>query len=107
MQILPETNKLLRKKYFIFSRLRDVESATAEGLKKIVDDSFEQSEIDFKKKMVAMCSDGASVNLGVKKGLAVLLRTDGCPWLVAIHCMNHRYYSIQASLTASSNLQEL
>ena len=33
--------------------------------------------------------DGASVNLGVHKGVAALLKNE-CPWLTAIHCFNHR-----------------
>ena len=33
--------------------------------------------------------DGASVKLGVHKGVTNLLR-DASPWLIAIHCFNHR-----------------
>ena len=33
--------------------------------------------------------DGASVNLGVHKGVATLLR-DTSPWLVVVHCFNHK-----------------
>ena len=32
--------------------------------------------------------DGASVNLGIHKGLASLLK-DESPWLTAVHCFNH------------------
>jgi len=41
------------------------------------------------KKLVSICVDGAAVNLGVRHGLAALIKKD-VPWLVAIHCMNHR-----------------
>ena len=33
--------------------------------------------------------NGAAVNLGRRHGMAALLRED-VPWLVAIHCLNHR-----------------
>ena len=33
--------------------------------------------------------DGASVNLGIHRGVATLLKNE-CPWLTAIHCFNHR-----------------
>ena len=33
--------------------------------------------------------NGASVNLGVYKGVATLLR-DASPWLIVVHCFNHR-----------------
>ena len=40
-------------------------------------------------KVGRICVDGAAVNLGVRRGLVALLRED-LPWLVAIHCLNHR-----------------
>ena len=39
--------------------------------------------------MVSACVDGAAINLGVHRGLVALLQED-MPWLVAIHCFNHR-----------------
>ena len=33
--------------------------------------------------------DGAAVNLGVHRGLTALLQVE-MPWLVSMHCMNHR-----------------
>jgi hypothetical protein len=41
--------------------------------------------------MVKLCVDGAAVNLnlGIRRGVVALLRAD-MPWLVAIHCLNHR-----------------
>ncbi len=38
---------------------------------------------------MAIGADGANVNMGQKKGLVALLK-DNIPWLVAIHCLNHR-----------------
>ena len=40
-------------------------------------------------RLVSLCVDGAAVNLGIRHGLAALLRGE-LPWLVAIHCLNHR-----------------
>ena len=43
--------------------------------------------------------DGAAVNLGRRHGMAVLLWED-VPWLVAIHCLNHRLeLGVQNALT--------
>ena len=39
--------------------------------------------------MVCLCVDGVAVNLGVRRGVVTLLR-ENIPWLVAIHCLNHR-----------------
>ena len=39
--------------------------------------------------MACLCVDGAAINLGVRCGMAALHRED-MPWLVVIHCLNHR-----------------
>ena len=44
---------------------------------------------DFRDRLVCLCVDGIAVNLGVRHGMAALLRED-VPWLVAIHCLNHQ-----------------
>ena len=47
-----------------------------------------------------LCTDGASVNLGSKNGLAAKLREDSITWLKAIHCFNHRLeLAVKDSLT--------
>lgn len=40
------------------------------------------------KAMVGFCSDGASVNMGSRAGVATLLKED-VPWLIVVHCFNH------------------
>ena len=44
---------------------------------------------DYRERLVCLCVDGAAVNLGHRHGVAALLQED-VPWLVAIHCLNHR-----------------
>ncbi|XP_055954772.1 uncharacterized protein LOC126810667 [Patella vulgata] len=39
--------------------------------------------------VIFLGADGASVNMGVNRGLAVQLRED-IPWLISVHCFNHR-----------------
>ena len=44
---------------------------------------------DWKSRLIAFGSDGASVNLGRKGGVAALLKQT-IPHLLGIHCMAHR-----------------
>ena len=44
---------------------------------------------EWEKKLVGFGSDGASVNVGVRAGVATRLK-DRIPHLVAIHCIAHR-----------------
>ncbi|XP_071835235.1 zinc finger protein 862-like [Apostichopus japonicus] len=70
--------------------LNDVEHGTAEGLKKVLEETFAKMDMgNFKTHLVGLGADGANVNLGKKKGLAALLRAE-IPWLVSVHCFNHR-----------------
>lgn len=63
---------------------------TANGLVAAIEASFSDLGIqNWHCKLVAMLSDGASVNLGQKKGVAALLKSKS-PWLITIHCFNHR-----------------
>ena len=67
-----------------------IADATASGLKSLLEISFLDLGIDdWKQRLVSMCVDGAAVNLGVRRGLATILREE-VPWLIAIHCLNHR-----------------
>ncbi len=70
-------------------QLKDVLDATAPGILKLLVETFAAFGVDLMKKLVSICVDGAAVNLGVRHGLAALIKKD-VPWLVAIHCMNHR-----------------
>ena len=74
-----------------FLRLKNVQNASAEGLKEVVTSAFIELDIDnLSRKLVGFCADGAAVNLGKKKGLSALLKQDKHPWLVTVHCLNHR-----------------
>ena len=41
-------------------------------------------------KLISCTADGASVNFGDETGLLCQFEDDDCPWLVKIHCVNHR-----------------
>ena len=45
---------------------------------------------ELREKMVFLASDGASVNSGVKTGLAVKFRESGQEWLLFVWCLSHR-----------------
>ena len=83
--------------YFVGSLLDmcDFGGVGADSLKKGIDSIFEVngsiplSESNYLKKLVSATSDGAAVNFGHQKGLMVRL-SEGCIWLIKIHCRNHR-----------------
>ena len=53
--------------------------------------------------------DGASepsVNLGVHKGVAALLKNE-CPWLTAVHCFNHRIELAAKDAFGNSGFEEI
>ena len=52
-------------------------------------ESFNNFGIDLTHKLVSICVDGAAANLIIHNGLSTLLKQD-LPWLIAVHCMNHR-----------------
>ena len=73
-----------------FLALRDVQDTTAEGVIDCINETFLNLGVDdWKKKLGSVCMDGAAVNLGVRRGVAARLRTE-MPWLVSVHCFNHR-----------------
>ena len=47
------------------------------------------SDEDWKKKLVAVGTDGAAVMVGKKTGVVVCLKEDR-DWVVGIHCLSHR-----------------
>ncbi|KAJ8310550.1 hypothetical protein KUTeg_012415 [Tegillarca granosa] len=68
----------------------DIKNANVKGILKTIDNAFEKSNIDnWKEKVVGFGSDGASVNLGFKGGVAALLKHD-VPHLISVHCVAHR-----------------
>lgn len=70
-----------------FLVIKAVKHANAEGIVKSVKESLREFNIEGKS-IVAFCSDGASVNMGRRGGVATLLKEDA-PWLIVIHCLNH------------------
>ena len=74
-----------------FIALKDVPSQDADGIKSAILQAFKDIGMpELKDKIVFLASDGASVNSGVKKGLAVKFREDGLDWLVFVWCLSHR-----------------
>ena len=64
------------------------------------------AKLDLRKRLVSICVDGAAVNLGVRHGLSALLKED-MPWLVAVHCMNHRLELTAKDACITSFLDEI
>lgn len=58
---------------------------------KVLIKSFLDIGLDnFKERLIGFMSDGASVNFGQKAGLLTKLRESEMPWIIGIHCPNHR-----------------
>ena len=74
-----------------FMKLNKVYDATAAGLTELLKDTMAEIIPGLGKTqyIVGFGADGASVNMGVRKGIAVRLQ-DEYPWLLPIHCFNHR-----------------
>ena len=63
----------------------------AKGLKETIELAFSRNGLaDFSSKLYGFNVDGASVDMGIHRGLAVLLR-ENAPWLTVVHCFNHRF----------------
>lgn len=70
--------------------IEDIQNANAQGILNCIEKSFERAEIaDWKSNLVGFGSDGASVNLGSKGGVAALLKNE-VPHLISVHCIAHR-----------------
>jgi len=70
--------------------IEDVEHATAEGILQKIEESFDRNRLpNWKDKLIGFGSDGASVNLGCRGGIAALIKRD-VPHLVITHCIAHR-----------------
>lgn len=95
-----------------FFKLSDVHDATAQGLRQTILDSYEEimgegeGQNEFQKKLIGLCCDGASVNMGKNRGLATLLKADS-PWLVTMHCMNHRLELALKDAFSQSYVEEI
>ncbi|XP_066928483.1 zinc finger protein 862-like [Clytia hemisphaerica] len=74
-----------------FIALKDVPSQDAAGIKSALTKAFDDVGMpELKDKIVFLASDGASVNSGIKTGLAAKFREDGLEWLVFVWCLSHR-----------------
>ena len=68
-----------------FIALKDVPSQDADGIKSAIMKAFDDIDMpQLKDRMVFLVSDGASVNSGIKTGLATKFREDGIDWLVCL-----------------------
>ena len=82
-------NKGLVKEHFV--SIESVEKADAGGVLAAIETSMVHAagQPDWKSKLVAIGTDGASVNTGKNTGVVKRLR-DEVPHLVGVHCMAHR-----------------
>ena len=65
----------------------------ADATKQAIDSVFMDGKIkldDYTNKLIGTTADGANVNFGAYNGMLKKLEDDGRPWLVKIHCVNHR-----------------
>ena len=74
-----------------YLKMASVSDGTAEGLTSLLLNTVATVGLHDTSKhtMVGFGADGASVNMGKKKGVAARLGVDK-PWLVTVHCFNHR-----------------
>jgi hypothetical protein len=75
----------------VFVQIGAVEHAHAEGVLSTIDKAMDSIDPgwNWKLKLIATGSDGASVNLGKRHSVAKLLKDD-VPHLFAMHCVSHR-----------------
>ena len=75
-----------------FIGIVDVEKADAVGIKWALDTAMNNIGLDdWKKKLVAVATDGASVNIGCKSGLITRLHDeDNMQHIIGVHCYAHK-----------------
>lgn len=68
----------------------------ADAIKLAIDSVFSEADgnvpltkEDYRAKVVCATADGANVNLGIYNGVLTQMKNER-PWLVTIHCVNHR-----------------
>ena len=69
----------------------DHENGKSHGIVQALDKAFQGfgfTPNEWRSKLVGFGSDGATVMMGVRSGVATLLKND-VPWLVEIHCLAH------------------
>jgi hypothetical protein len=66
-------------------------NAIVKGINSLFNESgpYRMSPEDYKGKLVSFTADGASVNTGKYNGVLTQLKRNR-PWLLTIHCANHR-----------------
>ena len=83
----PDTFQPLLK----FLSLKDLPSQDVDGIKSAIIAAFNDIYMpELASKVVFVTSDGATVNSGVKSGLAVKFREAGVSWLIFVWCLSHR-----------------
>ncbi|XP_041357942.1 zinc finger protein 862-like isoform X3 [Gigantopelta aegis] len=74
-----------------FLSLESAPSSDAAGVITALESALQRTGLtNWKSKCVGLGCDGASVNLGIRNGVIAKMREAGIPWLVGIHCYNHR-----------------
>ena len=74
-----------------FLSLKDLPSQGADGIKSAINAAFHDiSMSELASKVIFLASDSASVNSGIKSGLAVKFCQAGVSWLVFAWCLCHR-----------------
>ena len=84
--------------------LANVPDAISIGIKTLLTERY--AKLDLRNRLVSICIDGAEFNLGVHHSLSTLLKED-MPWLVAVHCMNHRLKLAAMDTCYTSILDEI
>ena len=70
--------------------IEDLAHADAQGILNSIEEAFNRNRLqNWKEKLIGFGSDGASVNLGIRGGVAALIKHD-VPHLVITHCVAHR-----------------
>jgi hypothetical protein len=74
----------------MFLRLEEPPNTKSVGIISALDNAFRHFGVDnWKGKMLGFCSDGASVMMGERNGVATVLKRDS-PWLLVVWCLAHR-----------------
>ena len=74
-------------KYF---SIESLSNADAEGIKEAIKTAFARFGIsNFTSHLLGLNVDGASVNMGIHRGLGILTKQEA-PWLSLVQCFNHK-----------------
>lgn len=113
--VLVRTMKAGLPVYFVVSLLEmsSFGGCDADSLKKAIDSVFQKVDThptaipmdDYRTKMVSATADGANVNLGKYNGVLTKMSVER-PWLIVIHCMNHRIELAIKDMVKSTNQYE-